>query len=662
MQDGPGRASEGTAGGIAHAGGLYELRLELAGRWATLRGPIGFEPLLRTLTPLGPSEASDHRPAERPLVEVRKDAEGAYSVLSDCAPAVHGLTPEQAAHLLVEETGRALIVDQRRGLALHAGAVHRHGRAMLVAGISGAGKTSAVAWLLHHGFHYLSDELVVVDQGEVSGFRRPLVVKPGARDAVHGLDLPGRVLHPGGPYELFDPSGPGSFEQGLPVGLIVFVQFVAGADLSIEALTPALAATRLMAVNLNARNLPDDGLPAALALARRVPAIHVRHGGFASLEGVLEPIADWALMRAPSPMGLMRLLRGLAPDRSVGRPATEDRGPRGSVPADEPAASVPAPSSGAGTPEQSVHARPEATAARYPGRLTIGMATYDDYDGTYFSIQSLRMFHPEILEDTEFVVVDNHPDGQGAAALKDLEKWIPRFRYIPFSERSGRAVRDEVFAQASGEIVLCIDCHVMIEPGAITRLLRYVDQHPGTLDLLQGPLIYDDLKTLSTHFEPVWNRGMWGRWATDPRGTSPDDPPFEIPMQGLGLFACRRAAWPGFNPAFQGFGGEEGYLHEKFRQRGGATLCLPFLRWLHRFKRPAGVPYRLVWEDRIWNYWVGWQELGLAVEDIDTHFRSVLGDGPMDRIRADIERRLEPCAAGAQAQTADSWQRLVGAR
>ena len=57
-----------------------------------------------------------------------------------------------------------------------------------------------------------------------------------------------------------------------------------------------------------------------------------------------------------------------------------------------------------------------------------------------------------------------------------------------------------------------------------------------------------------------------------------DAPAFEIPMQGLGLFACRRAAWVGFNTRFRGFGAEEGYIHEKTRQHGGRTLCLPFLR------------------------------------------------------------------------------------
>ena len=38
-------------------------------------------------------------------------------------------------------------------------------------------------------------------------------------------------------------------------------------------------------------------------------------------------------------------------------------------------------------------------------KLTIGMATYDDYDGVYFTLQAIRLYHPEILHDVEFLVV-----------------------------------------------------------------------------------------------------------------------------------------------------------------------------------------------------------------------------------------------------------------
>ena len=112
---------------------------------------------------------------------------------------------------------------------------------------------------------------------------------------------------------------------------------------------------------------------------------------------------------------------------------------------------------------------------------------------------------------------------------------------------------------------------------------------PGCRDLVQGPLLSADARGLTgTHWNPVWSEGMYGQWAVDPRGLDPGAEPFDIPMQGLGLFACRRDAWAGLSPRFRGFGGEEGYLHEKVRRAGGRTVCLPALRWLHRFDRPGG--------------------------------------------------------------------------
>jgi hypothetical protein len=259
-------------------------------------------------------------------------------------------------------------------------------------------------------------------------------------------------------------------------------------------------------------------------------------------------------------------------------------------------------------------------------KLTIGMATYDDYDGVYFTLQAIRLYHPEILSDVEFVVVDNNPNGPCGQVLKDIENWIPNYRYIPKDDISGTAVRDWIFRQAWGEFVLCIDCHILIETGAVKRLIDFFEAEPVTGNLLQGPLVHDDLKSCSTHFKPGWQAGMYGTWDTDPAGTDAHLPPFEIPMQGLGLFACRRSAWPGFNPNFRGFGGEEGYIHEKFRQRGDKVLCLPFLRWVHRFNRPLGTSYANRWEDRVRNYLIGFREVGWDTVQVVEHFKAFLGE------------------------------------
>ena len=76
-------------------------------------------------------------------------------------------------------------------------------------------------------------------------------------------------------------------------------------------------------------------------------------------------------------------------------------------------------------------ARPDTPAAtpRGPERfLTIGMATFDDYDGVYFSVQAIRLYHPEITARTEILVIDNHPEGPCAAALKQLESQVEGYR------------------------------------------------------------------------------------------------------------------------------------------------------------------------------------------------------------------------------------------
>lgn len=237
------------------------------------------------------------------------------------------------------------------------------------------------------------------------------------------------------------------------------------------------------------------------------------------------------------------------------------------------------------------------------------MATYDDFDGVFFSIQSIRMFHlDEIDEQVEFVVVDNNPSGKHGEMVKNFaQNWI-KCKYIPYENKKSTSARNEIFKNASGEYTICIDSHVLIEKGGIKNLLDYYKKNPNSKDLISGPLWYDDLESYSTHFDPVWRDSMYGIWATDKKKYK-DGQPFEIPMMGLGLFSCKTSEWKGFNEKFKGFGGEEGYIHEKFRIAGGKCICIPNLKWNHRFGRPSGISYPIFLEDRLWNYFIGWLEI-----------------------------------------------------
>lgn len=288
-------------------------------------------------------------------------------------------------------------------------------------------------------------------------------------------------------------------------------------------------------------------------------------------------------------------------------------------------------------------------------KLTIGMAHFDDYPGLWSTINGLRLYHAEALADCELLVIDNHPHSPHGKMAKDfINGWVNNnpcsARWIEYSDAIGAAnAKGRVFAEATGDAVLCLDCHVMLPPGAIAKLIAYYDAHPDTRDLLSGPLVYDNLTSISTHFDDVWRGEMWGTWGTDNRGTDPNGEPFLIVGQGQGVFSCRRAAWLGFNAGFRGFGGEEMYIHEKYRQAGAQCICLPFLRWVHRFGRPDGVKYPLTRQHKVRNYLIGHKELGIPLDRAHEHFvgGKLTSQEEWDKLSAEADAILtDPSKAG----------------
>jgi len=280
------------------------------------------------------------------------------------------------------------------------------------------------------------------------------------------------------------------------------------------------------------------------------------------------------------------------------------------------------------------------------------MPTYDDFDGVWFTIQSLRLYHPEVNpSECEILVVDNNPGSAHGKHVRDFAtSWCGDIvRVHPLTDATGSAAaKDCVFREARGEIVICMDCHVLLEPGAIGKLLEYYNAYPDTKNLLSGPLVYDNLMSLSTHFDDVWRTEMWGIWGTDDRGKHRDSDPFEIPAMGMGVVSCRKEAWPGFHSCMRGFGGEEWYIHEKIRAAGANCMCLPAFRWVHRFGRPNGVKYPLTRRDKVWNYVVGFSDLGRDLAPVHKHFvvdNTYMSQNEFDGIVSEVKKQMahKPC-------------------
>jgi hypothetical protein len=270
-------------------------------------------------------------------------------------------------------------------------------------------------------------------------------------------------------------------------------------------------------------------------------------------------------------------------------------------------------------------------------KLTIGMATHDDYDGLYFTIQSIRMYNREIIDDVEFVIIDNNPSSNHGKVNYAMCDWIDEpIQYLPFKKYKSTTVKNKVFELADTPYVLCLDSHVLLVPGALKKLIDFYDSGKDGGNLIQGPLLYDNMKNISTHFDLKWNDHMWGVWGTDKRGVDPESEPFEIPAQGCGLISSRKDSWLGYNKDFRGFGGEEGYIHEKYRKNGKKTLCLPFLRWMHRFNRPSGATYPNNLKDRFRNYLIGFTELGIDTSELEDHFKKIVTADEIKQFKEEI--------------------------
>ena len=335
-------------------------------------------------------------------------------------------------------------------------------------------------------------------------------------------------------------------------------------------------------------------------------------------------------------------------------------------------------------------------------QLTIGMATYNDFDGVYFTVQALKMYHD--IEDVEIVVVDNSPFSSHSPMVRQL-CGMAGAKYVPLQTPVGTSPsRNKVFEEASGEFVVCLDSHVFLIPEAVKRLKAFIPQAGG--HIYSGPMWMDNLIGLCTHFIPQWRSEMFGIWGrtwqcpcgkenftltehqgkvlclqmpegVTPRtqcmscgqglpdvgwsgheavflqrgfkslGSDPLDEPFEIPGQGLGMFGCRKDAWLQFVEGAIGFGGEELNVHELYRQKGFKAICLPFMGWLHKFGRPNGVPYPLQRYHKIRNSVLWHNRLGKPLDDIKEHFVAtrLMSPTEWEFLIADPINHTEPPAA-----------------
>jgi hypothetical protein len=171
---------------------------------------------------------------------------------------------------------RDLVVElQRRRpefLFLHSAALDLRGKACLLVGESGAGKSTTTWALLHHDFHYLSDELSPIDVEtlQVHGYPHALCLK---ERPPRSYSLPGDALDLGRTIHVPASAMPkAAIREPRPIAALFLVKYSSGLSApSLRALGAAEASAHLYVSALNTLAHPNRGLDAVVRLAENVP-------------------------------------------------------------------------------------------------------------------------------------------------------------------------------------------------------------------------------------------------------------------------------------------------------------------------------------------------------------------------------------------------------
>jgi HprK-related kinase A len=203
--------------------------------------------------------------------------------------------------LLAAEMGMNLQValGWRQHLLLHASAVERGGRAILMVGTSGSGKSTLAALLGESGWRFMGDEFTLLDpeSGDALAFPRLVSLK---NDAI--AELEARVSADRfGPR--LDGTPKGSIRHMVPPAkaiaamdrparpaLLLFPTF--GDPPGLRAMPPSEAFVRLTESSTNYVLLGERGFACLTALVRDVPAVAL---GFGSSAEGLEAVAALAM-------------------------------------------------------------------------------------------------------------------------------------------------------------------------------------------------------------------------------------------------------------------------------------------------------------------------------------------------------------------------------
>lgn len=279
-------------------------------------------------------------------------------------------------------------------------------------------------------------------------------------------------------------------------------------------------------------------------------------------------------------------------------------------------------------------------------KLTIGMLAIDDFDGIYHTIQTIRLYHPEVLDEIEIIVVDNNPTGHHALMTQDFMKKClleVASRYVSFSYRVGSLLKEKIYQYADTPYILCVDPGVSFVSGSLRKLIDFFERGEDNGNIIQGPMIESSLNDCWTHLTEEWNGISYGKFAMDDRLLNPDAKPFEISHMTLSAFACRKDSWINFPQTFYANSSkaEDFYIHKKAKQMGKVTMCLPFFKWIGKTKKTSGTNFSNTLDVVLENYITAHLYLKIDTKDLKNAFKHLYTEEKFNELESKTKNRIE---------------------
>lgn len=223
-----------------------------------------------------------------------RTSERGYSVQVDGREVAEPKQPAAAVALLSWYVHRGATSLGARAALLHAGAVERDGRVVLLVGSSGVGKTTATLALVRRGFGYVSDDVVEITGGAgVRGAAKPVGMRLPTPEllGLSAADLgqvPDRLIGEGGQRQVAVSMLGGVVSEGGRAALVVVLTGVAGhVDRDPSGLLVPLRRSDALARLVEASpDLPERGASGFSVLAELVRTTQC----FAAIRGDLDAL------------------------------------------------------------------------------------------------------------------------------------------------------------------------------------------------------------------------------------------------------------------------------------------------------------------------------------------------------------------------------------